>query len=342
MTQGAPRSLGAGLLGLALWAFAAATAAHELRPGFLELREIGPGVYDILWKVPARGDRRLALDVRLPERCDATDPVSRFTGAAYVERWRARCVGDAGGPLGLAGDPVWIEGLAATRTDVLARVERLDGGSQTVRLTPGTDRFEVSGSQSALGAAGTYTSLGIEHILLGVDHLLFVLGLLWIVRGPWPLVKTITAFTVGHSISLAAATLGWIGVPEPPVNAAIALSIMFVAVEAVKVRRGEGGLTARRPWLVAFGFGLLHGLGFASALIKLGLPAGEVPLALLFFNIGVEIGQIAFVLLVLAMAAALRVLAVAWPRLAETLLIYGVGGIAAFWLIDRTVLMLGP
>jgi hypothetical protein len=330
------------LIALVLWALAANTAAHELRPGFLELREIDAGVYDLLWKVPARGDRRLSLNVRLPDHCEGTEPSSRFTGGAYVERWRARCTSPEGNPLGLAGGTVWIEGLAATRTDVLARVQRLDGGSQTVRLTPETDRFQVGGSASALSAAGTYTALGVEHILLGVDHLLFVLGLLWIVRGPWPLVKTITAFTIGHSISLAAATLGWIGVPEPPVNAAIALSIVFVAVEAIRVRRGEGGLTARWPWLVAFGFGLLHGLGFASALIKLGLPAGEVPLALLFFNLGVEIGQIAFVLLILALGASLRVLAVAWPRLGETLVIYGVGGIAAFWLIDRTVLMLAP
>jgi hypothetical protein len=308
--------------------------AHEVRPGYLEIREIDAGSYGLLWKVPAKGDRRLALYVRLPPNCESTQPSTRFVSGAYVERWRADCEN------GLAGGEIRIEGLSATRTDVLARVQRLDGGSQTTRLTPDLAVFTVAGTPSTLEVVKTYTALGVEHILLGVDHLLFVLGLLWIVRDPWMLVKTITAFTVAHSISLAAATLGWIGVPEQPVNGAIALSIVFIAVEVIKVRRGEGGLTARFPWAVAFAFGLLHGLGFASALTKLGLPSAEVPLALLFFNIGVEIGQLAFVVLVLAMGWALQVLQARWPRWSEGLAAYLVGTIAAFWFVERTVLML--
>lgn len=310
-------------------------SAHEVRPGFLELNEIDHGTYDVLWKVPAKGDKRLALDVRLPEHCrNLNDPASRLVAAAYVERWRVTCDAE------LAGGRISVEGLSATRTDVLARVERVDGSSQTVRLTPDSVGFIVTGTPSATELARSYTSLGIEHILLGVDHLLFVLGLLWIVQGAWRLVKTITAFTVAHSITLAAATFGWIGVPEQPVNGAIALSIVFIAVEAIKVRRGEGGLTARYPWVVSFGFGLLHGLGFASALTGLGLPQAEIPLALLFFNIGVEIGQIAFVLLALALAWSFRILEAQWPRWSESMAVYAVGTVAAFWFIDRTLMML--
>lgn len=308
--------------------------AHELRPGYLELREIDPHHYDLLWKVPAKGDQRLGLYVRLPDGCEGPAPKTRFVAGAYIERWRVTCEN------GLAGGEVAIDGLSRTRTDVLARVQRLDGGSQTVRLTPDAASFAVTGTPSTVQLAKAYTALGIEHILLGVDHLLFVLGLLWIVRDLWMLVKTITAFTVAHSITLAAATFGWIGVPEQPVNGAIALSIVFIAVEAAKVRRGEGGLTARFPWVVAFAFGLLHGLGFASALTKLGLPPTEIPLALLFFNVGVEIGQIAFVLLALAVAWSLRILQARWPRWGEAAAVYAVGAVASFWFIERTVLML--
>ncbi|MCP5305717.1 MAG: HupE/UreJ family protein [Chromatiaceae bacterium] len=309
------------------------TLAHEVRPGFLELRELDQRHFDILWKVPARGDRRLALYVRLPDNCRADEPATRFVGNAYVERWRADCQG------GLAGRQVVIDGLEATRTDVLARVQRLDGDSQTTRLAPDNTRFTVSGSPSLTDQVKTYTGMGIKHILLGVDHLLFVLGLLWIVRGVWMLVKTITAFTVAHSLTLAAATLGWIGVPPQPVEALIALSIVFVAVEAVKTRRGEGGFAARYPWLIAFAFGLLHGLGFAAALTALGLPAGEIPMALLFFNLGVEFGQLAFVLLVLSVLRAMQRLHLRWPRGSEGIAVYLVGGVAAFWFIDRSVAM---
>lgn len=190
---------------------AGTAAAHEVRPGYLELTGIDNTTCDVLWKVPAKGEKRLALYVRLPENCrNLNDPVSRFVAGAYVEKWRAACDG------GLAGGRVLIDGLSATRTDVLARVERLDGGSQRIRLTPDTVAFIVTGTPSTAEVAGSYMSLGIEHILLGVDHLLFVLGLLWIVQGAWRLVKTITAFTVAHSITLATATFGWIGYPSSP------------------------------------------------------------------------------------------------------------------------------
>ena len=325
---------------IAAWLLTACCAAgqalaHEVRPGYLELRELDAQHYDVLWKVPAKGDKRLGLYVRLPDNCEGTQPATRFVGGAYIERWRIDCDG------GLSGREITIDGLSGTRTDVLARVQRLDGGSQTVRLTPQAVVFKVSGTASTWDLVRSYTALGIEHILLGVDHLLFVLGLLWIVRGPWILVKTITAFTVAHSITLAAATFGWIGAPVRLVEAAIALSIVFVAVEAVKVARGDGGLAARHPWVVAFGFGLLHGLGFASALAGLGIPPAEVPLALLFFNVGVEIGQLGFILVVLTAVRSLRMLQFHWPAWRRGVAVYLVGTLAAFWFVERTAAMVG-
>jgi hypothetical protein len=193
-----------------------------------------------------------------------------------------------------------------------------------------------AGSGPITDAARRYIGLGIEHILLGVDHLLFILGLLLIVRGPWMLVKTITAFTLAHSITLALAALGLVAVPSRPVDAAIALSIMFVGAEILRARQGRAGLTASRPWVVAFAFGLLHGLGFAGALTELGLAPREIPLVLLFFNLGVEIGQLMFVAAFLALAWALRQLQVSWPRWTAPLPAYAIGTIAAFWFIERT------
>jgi HupE / UreJ protein len=192
-----------------------------------------------------------------------------------------------------------------------------------------------AGSGSIADAARRYVGLGIEHILLGIDHLLFVFGLLLLVRGPWMLIKTITAFTLAHSITLALATLGFVAVPSRPVDAAIALSIVFLGAEILRARQGRPGLAARRPWVVAFAFGLLHGLGFAGALTALGLAPGEIPLALLFFNVGVEIGQLLFVGACLALAWALRQLQVSWPRWAVPLPAYAIGTIAAFWFIER-------
>ena len=198
-----------------------------------------------------------------------------------------------------------------------------------------------AGSGSLRNTALRYLGLGIEHILLGVDHLLFVLGLLLLVRGSWTLIKTITAFTLAHSITLALATLGVVEVPSPPVDAAIALSIVFLGAEILRARQGRPGLAARAPWVVAFAFGLLHGLGFAGALSQLGLPPGEVPQALLFFNVGVEIGQLMFVPTFLALVWALRALQVSWPRWSEPLPAYAIGTVAAFWFIERASAVVG-
>jgi hydrogenase/urease accessory protein HupE len=302
-----------------------------VRPAYLELRAAGPDTVDVTWKVPARGDYRLAIAVRLPADCTGEPPRQVRTGATWLERWQVRCPG------GLAGREVVIAGLEATRTDVLARYVRPDGSVQVARLTPAEPAFRPAGSPTPWAVARTYVALGVEHILLGADHLLFVLGLLLLVAGARPLVATITAFTVAHSVTLAAVSLGFVRVPSAPVEAVIALSVMFVAAEVLRARAGRPGFAARAPWVVALAFGLLHGCGFAGALAEIGLPAGEVPLALFCFNVGVEAGQLLFVLLVVGLARALH----RWSRGAlraepvRGLVAYGIGAVAAFWVIDR-------
>jgi hydrogenase/urease accessory protein HupE len=198
---------------------------------------------------------------------------------------------------------------------------------------------QIDATPGAWTTAFDFLRQGIVHILSGADHLLFVFGLLLIVSSPWMLVKTITAFTVAHSITLTAATLGYVQPPAPPIEAAIALSILFLGIEIVRARQGGTSFTIRHPWVVAFAFGLLHGFGFASALSTAGLPPTDVPLALLSFNVGVELGQLAFVALVLLLAQSLRLLRVSWPRPAQLLPAYVVGTFGAFWLVQRLTAM---
>ncbi len=320
------------LLLMLLATFASSVAAHEVRPAYLELRQTGAESYDALWKVPGRGeDLRLGLYVELPDRCtNATEPRASMVNNAFSERWTVNC------PRGLTGGTIRIAGLQATATDVLVRLERLDGTTQVTRLTPSAPAFVVQAAPSALAVARTYLVLGVEHILGGVDHLLFVLALLLIVGRRWGLLlKTITAFTLAHSITLALATLGFVRVPQAPVEAVIALSIMFVASEILHTRAGRPGLTARAPWVVAFTFGLLHGFGFASALTEVGLPQKSIPVALLLFNVGVEVGQLVFVAVAVAFIAALGRVRIPWPKWAEAIPPYAIGGLAMFWVIQR-------
>ena len=224
---------------------------------------------------------------------------------------------------------------------MLVRIEHADGRVESHLLRPASPSVTLGAATSGFERAASYLQLGVQHILLGVDHLLFVLGLLLIVRDRWMLVKTITAFTVAHSLTLAIATLGYASAPLLPLNAAIALSILFLGPEIVRVWRGETSFTIRHPWVVAFLFGLLHGFGFASGLTAMGLPKAEIPLALLLFNVGVELGQIAFVVLVLLLERAFRVLQIHWPRYAAMLPGYAVGSLGAYWTIQRTAILLG-
>ena len=315
---------------LALLAWASAARAHELRPAYLELRELGPDRWGVLWKVPAREELRLSIAPRFDNRCRPEGTAIRYRQAdAWADRWTLVCPG------GLAGTTVRIERLEVTFTDVLVRVVRADGSVQTSRIIPSAPSFVIEISPGLWEVAGTYLRLGVEHILGGVDHLLFVFGLLLLVSGWRRVVGTITAFTVAHSVTLAAATLGWVHVPQAPVEAVIALSIVFVAAEVVHAREGRPGLAERWPWLVAFTFGLLHGLGFAGALREVGLPSGAIPLALLFFNLGVELGQLAFVLAVIALRRLLRGPLQRLPTGAWRVPAYVTGAVAAFWVFER-------
>ncbi len=322
---------------LAVLAHPSGAWAHESRPAYLEITETAPGRYDVLWRIPVLSGMRLPVVLRLPDDVrNVTEPATHELSDSLVER---RVI-EAGGS-GLAGKRIEFAGLQATITDVLVRVRLRDGRHTPTLVHPSQPWIEVAAARGPLAVAVGYLTAGIHHILLGVDHLLFVLGLLLIVKDRWMLVKTVSAFTVAHSITLAIATLGYASVPAPPLNAAIALSILFLGAEIVRSWRGETSLTIRQPWVVAFAFGLLHGFGFASGLTAMGLPRAEIPLALLMFNVGVEVGQLLFVILVLLLERSFRVLEVRWPRWVEAVPAYTVGSLGAYWTMQRVVILLG-
>lgn len=330
------------LLWLAVLVMAPAALAHEIRPAYLEIREIEPNVYDFLWKTPARGEMRLALNILQPEACtNAAEPRSTMVGGAVIQRWRAACEG------GLIAKPIEIENLSHTLTDVIVRFEPLEGSPKTLRVRPDDPFAVIPDKQPWTEVATTYFVLGIEHILLGFDHLMFVLALLLLVRDVRRLIGAITAFTVAHSITLAGTTFGWIKLASAPVEATIALSIMFVAVEIMRVRAGRHSLTAMMPWLASFAFGLLHGFGFAGALREIGIPEDAAPLALLFFNLGVEAGQLTFIAAVLTLMFLWRRFAPATLNTPQTAAyawrvpVYIIGITSAYWFVERTVGVLG-
>jgi hypothetical protein len=324
------------LMLIAAAAFVPSCRAHETRPAYLEIKESSPNLYDVVWRTPVNAGMRLPIVLQLPaDAKNVTAPTTQELTDSLVER---RVIDI---PTGLAGKRIDFVGLQGTITDVLVRVELLDGRKWTTIVHPSQSWFEVSPSVGKLATVGTFIVQGIRHILFGADHLLFVLGLLLIVKDRWMLLKTITAFTVAHSITLAIAALGYANAPTLPLNAAIALSILFLGPEIVRSWRGEGSFTIRHPWVVAFAFGLLHGFGFASALTSAGLPSSELPWALLSFNVGVEIGQIGFVILILLLERAFRVLEIRWPRVVEALPGYTVGSLGAFWTIHRVAILLG-
>jgi hydrogenase/urease accessory protein HupE len=329
------RRPGALLLVLLALAGARPAEAHEVRPGFLELRETSPGTFSLLWKKPSGGEIEIYITPRIPKECRfAASGQQPLTPGALVVRGTLTCDG------GIAGKTLAIDGLDSTITDVIIRVHHADGRLESHLLKPVNPSVTLGAQTSSSQRALAYVRLGVEHILLGVDHLLFVLGLLLIVGERWSLVKTITSFTIAHSITLAIATLGYASAPVPPLNAAIALSILFLGPEIVRKWRGETSFTIRHPWIVAFAFGLLHGFGFASGLTTMGLPQGEIPLALLLFNVGVEVGQLFFVGLILGLERAFQTLQIRWLRIVEALPGYAVGSLGAYWTIQRTLVLL--
>ncbi len=305
--------------------------ADEFRPALLEITETEQGWYSVIWKVPLQNGRPLAISPRLPEHFEQIGPTSTrfFQGSAIEETtWNV----ESGS---LVGGTIEIDGLTAIPIDVIVQIDLADGIEHSAILRPASPSYIVPERATKWMVAGSYWKIGTIHILEGYDHLLFVLALLLIVPNLWLLFKTITAFTVAHSISLALATLGVVNMPGAPTEAVIALSILFLAVELVHSREGRLTLTERIPWAVALAFGLVHGLGFAGALAEVGLPQQEIPLALLMFNVGVETGQILFVSLVLLLIAAIKRVPVKWPQGSWRLLPYTIGSIAAFWTLQR-------
>jgi hydrogenase/urease accessory protein HupE len=305
--------------------------AHESRPAYLELKEQTNNVFDVQWRRPARGDMVLRMQPVFPAHCVSSNQVASYIiQGASIERWQIDC-----GDKDLTDQTITIDGLKETITDVLVRVEMINGAVYSKIIKGNDPGLKIEGQPSAWKVIQDYFVLGVGHILGGIDHLLFVLCLLLIVNGTWLLVKTITAFTIAHSITLGMATLGFVNVAQAPVEAVIALSILFLAAELMRQQRGERDLAMQAPWLVAFIFGLLHGFGFAGALSEVGLPQTEIPLALLMFNVGVEIGQLVFILVVmvvLKLSGYILKSPQSWTKPATT---YIIGGISAFWLIER-------
>jgi len=319
-----------GLL-LALVSFPGVTTADEIRPALLQLEEREGGWVDVTWKVPMRGDRTLSLRPVLPEYFElATPPAGRPVAGAWVEYSSYKTGGEP-----LTGSTLSVDGLVGLSTDVLVRVRLLDGTEHSAVLRASQLEFTIPAQPSRGEVALSYWQMGTIHILEGVDHLLFLLVLLLIVTGIWPLLKTVTAFTVAHSLTLALATLGVVNIPPAPTEAVISLSIVLLAVEAVRKLGGEQTLAERYPWIVAFTFGLVHGLGFAGALSEIGIPQNEVPLALLMFNVGVETGQVMFVVAVSLLLEGLRRLHSSAAMAAMRAAPYAIGGLAAFWTIQR-------
>lgn len=311
--------------------------AHEIRPALLNIIEQKPGWFDVTWKVPVLAGYELDIQPVLPAGLAPYGPPSSHDIPGAKIQYATYQAKDGA----LAGETITIDGLSATQIDVMVRINFVDGSTQSAILRPANPSFTVPAPGKKGAIAWAYLRLGVEHILQGIDHLLFVLGLLLIVGSRYTLIKTITAFTIAHSITLGIATLGYASAPVQPLNAAIALSILFLGPEIVRVWRGQTSFTIRHPWVVAFAFGLLHGFGFASGLTTIGLARTEIPMALLLFNVGVEIGQLFFVMIIVLLERSFRILEIRWPRWAEAMPAYTVGGLGAFWTIQRVAIMVG-
>jgi hydrogenase/urease accessory protein HupE len=313
------------VLWLALIAFAAPAAAHEVRPGFLEIVEVEPERFEVIWKQPVLADRRLPMDPVLPADCAIMpDGVPEHTGSALILRYHADC--------GLRSGSIAIDGLSATLTDVMVRITYLNGDVLSRILRPSQASLDLTDPAPAVAG---YFVLGVEHLLLGLDHILFVIGLVLFIGSPWMLVKAVTAFTVAHSITLALSVLELVTLPAGPVEAVIALSILYLARELMLPETARSPLTRSAPWLMAFAFGLLHGFGFAGALADIGLPREQLASSLLLFNLGIEAGQLLVIALLLVGAWLVkRAMGGPLPGARGTFTV-AMGCVAAFWTIDR-------
>jgi len=305
----------------------------EIKLSYLEIKQKSAEEYAVLLKVPAKDNSKLPIGLTLPDSCDVPEvKISTRLKQAYLDTWKMQCKG------GLVGQTFDFKGLKHTGTDALFRIELLNGVSQSKLLTPSISSYSIPKEESSLEIVQTYSWLGITHILLGYDHLLFVFALLLIVKNMRRLLWTVTAFTLAHSLTMVVATLGIVSLPQAPVEAIIALSILFLAMEIIHEKQGKIGMTSRFPWIIAFIFGLLHGFGFAGALAEIGLPQHAIALALIFFNIGVELGQLMFVITIVFTVTMLQKLTYKkFLDQSQTIVVYSIGGVSAFWLIERTL-----
>lgn len=305
--------------------------SHEIRPAYLQITETGPNQFDVYWRVPSRGTSLPKLQVVFPtgtiiEGENYPNFVDGFANFNYQIQSKES----------LTGKVIRIEGLKKTMIDVLVRIDYEAGEQETTLLQPDKDFLIVAGETSTMEVIKLYTVLGVEHILIGFDHLLFVLALMLLSKGGWKVVKTVTAFTLAHSITLTLSTLNWVHWPGPPVEATIALSIVFLSFEVIKASKGEVTLTISKPWLVAFSFGLLHGFGFAGVLQDIGIPSNAIFTALAFFNIGVEIGQLIFIAVLFGVYY-LIIKHISIPKNSVVWLSYAMGSISCFWMIERLI-----
>ncbi len=310
----------------------ASVQADELRPGYLELTEETAGEWRLSWKQPfATPPTEAPAPPAIPANCTMRDDAEMgVAGGAVIGSASLTCTGSLG------GQSIAMPGLIG-QSDMLVRVQPLDEPAQALRLTAREPSAQIAAQPDTWQVLQTYFVLGVEHILAGWDHLLFVIALVLLIRNWRAVIFAATAFTISHSITLASAALGYVGLPGGPVEALIALSIVFLALEIVRPTTEPPSLTRRFPWIVAFIFGLLHGFGFAGALNAIGLPEGDIVAALLAFNIGVEAGQLLVVAVVLAVLALLkRYAANALPIIIRASA-YGIGAIGAYWLVDRVI-----
>lgn len=305
--------------------------AHEVRPAYLGITQTSDSTFQVIWKIPALGDRAPKIYPIFPESWNLESIDERLLPGAVKRQWTVTTDED------IHGAQIYVDGLAATMIDVLINIELQEEENYSKIISADLPFYTVPLEPSNTDVIWTYLVLGVDHIIFGIDHLLFVLALIFVTNGKWKIIKTVTAFTLAHSITLSLAALGYASIPIPPVEAIIALSIVFLAKEIIQHTPDKPSLTYQKPWLVAFAFGLLHGFGFASALSETGLPQTAIPLALAFFNIGVELGQIGFVLVILVCLYGIRSLKVKWPIWVEQSPIYAIGGMSFYWLIDRVV-----
>ena len=316
---------------IVLFAIGLSANAHEVRPAYLQIEQTGENSFHVVWKIPATGMAVPKIYLELPENWKMTSNNASLISNALRQEWNYELNDN------IHGGEITFDGLQNTIMDVLVTIKLLNGVKFSGLVKPKKPIYVIPDTPSVWNISKTYLKLGIEHILFGFDHLLFVLALVLITFGGWRIVKTITAFTIAHSITLSLAALGFVHMPSASIEAVIALSIVFLAVELVHFIKGRVGLTAKYPWVVAFIFGLLHGFGFAGALTELGLPQTDIPFALAFFNIGVELGQLVFVMVILVIIFLVNKIKMKPKNWVKLVPAYSIGIIATMWCFERVL-----